>query len=295
MKDKLVTALIVVLVLAIIVAAGALVFMGIYIFRNMAAVGSDAGNSGMEISDLFDFLEQDDETSPSEALQDEQGLQDKHTELGTDAGTYQETYSEQTSGYTMDYYLYIPEDATENMPLIIYLHGVANVGSISSLESNPVIETSKFIFGADYPAIVLVPNTKVYSWTSENVSNTLFCLIEYVVEAYEIDKEHVIITGHSMGATGVYQMIERYGTFFSAAVTISAPKANVVSAESCIGVPMMSFAGDEEDCNVQMQTLADKINAMGGNVTHVAISGYSHGDMPYGAFIVELYDWMLAQ
>ena len=122
----------------------------------------------------------------------------------------------------MEYYTFIPENATENMPLVIFLHGDGEVGRIWALENNAMMTSVREIYGNSFPFIAIAPCTRSETWIDWTIPDTLMNLIEYVVTTYCIDTDHIIITGHSRGAVGVWYYINTYGDYFSAAVPIRA-------------------------------------------------------------------------
>lgn len=280
-KDKLTTFMIVLLDILLVVALIGLLFF----FRSFFAsiLTSVVNPEGVEKPRM---------TNSPDASSSEGQDSGKNNSLNISAGTYSDTFSE--SGYEMDYYLYVPDLATEDMPLLIFLHGIGEVGSLKNIEQNPIMETAWDIYGSKYPFLILAPNTNIESWTNKTVASTLKDLIDSVIEDYKIDADRIYITGFSLGATGVYNMIKEYGDFFNGAVIISAPAPEDVDPSTCIAVPLRTFAGStESECDIPMQTLADKINELGGDAKHTTLVGFDHNQVPYGAFTESLYKWML--
>lgn len=211
--------------------------------------------------------------------------------LGIDAGAYQMEYVDPETSYYLRYYLYVPEKATADMPLIVFLHGIGEIGSIDSIENNPLIEQIRSVYGPEFPAIILAPNTQS-SWSKDSVVNTLKALIDQVVVDYSIDSTRITITGHSMGAGGVFKMISQYNTYFNCAVAISPPSLPDVNV--CMEVPVMSIADFGENCNSPLLFFAEKVNSLGGNMIHITLDGYAHNETAYGAFTQEVLEWMLS-
>lgn len=215
------------------------------------------------------------------------------------AGSYKETYStgESEESY-LDYYLFIPENATRNMPLIIFLHGDGEIGLIDNLESYGMIEGAREIYGNDFPFIALSPCTRTNSWIREDISQLLMGLIGDVVNTYHIDESRIIITGHSRGAIGTWDLISRHGGYFSAAVPVSCNNETELNLENCAQVPVWAFAGDqgeiEQDYADFMGIAVDRINAAGGNAKMTQLEGSWHIDTDTGAYTREVFDWMLS-
>ena len=215
------------------------------------------------------------------------------------AGSYKETYSTGESEESfLDYYLFIPENATRNMPLIIFLHGDGEIGLIDNLESYGMIESAREIYGNDFPFIALSPCTRTNSWIREDISQLLMGLIGDVVNTYHIDESRIIITGHSRGAIGTWDLISRHGGYFSAAVPVSCNNETELNLENCAQVPVWAFAGDqgeiEQDYADFMGIAVDRINAAGGNAKMTQLEGSWHIDTDTGAYTREVFDWMLS-
>ena len=213
-----------------------------------------------------------------------------------DMGVFLETFSEESTGRTIDYHLYIPQDATEQMPLMIYLHGIGEIGSPALNENNPLITNAKNVYGDKYPFIILAPTCNFSSWLSKEMPARVKALIDYIVDEYNIDREKIIITGHSMGSSGVFRLVETYGDYFSAAVPVSDPDVSLVDAESCTAVPIWAFAGSlENPFNKDIERLVGKIAGSGGYARYTEFENVKHGNTVHHAFSRDTFEWALSR
>lgn len=219
--------------------------------------------------------------------------------LDIEPGAYQERYTDPDTTLSLDYYLFIPEDAYVGMPLLIFLHGDGEVGNVNLLEDNPLISQAEKLFREDFPFIVLAPCTFTSSWTHGSIPETLKGLIDATAQRCKVDMDHITISGHSRGATGAYYMVSTYGEFFSAAVTVSCPSIEVPNIENCAQIPIWSFAGtvgeDERYYNRIMREFADEVNDLGGHVSFTELDGYSHIGTQTRAFTMGTMIWMTQQ
>lgn len=220
--------------------------------------------------------------------------------ISVEAGDHKSTFTDEETGDYLDYYLFVPENAVKEMPLIIYLHGDGNcTGNVDALVSNMVITRSREIYGEEFPYIVLAPSTRIQSWIKGTIPGTLMGLIEYVVNECEIDTEHIIITGYSRGAIGVWNMVSLYGSYFSAAVPVSCPSETQLNLENACQVPIMGFAGNgnynEAAYYYAMKYNVECIVEAGGNAQLVFLSGKTHRQTQDEAYVQETFEWMLAQ
>ena len=206
-------------------------------------------------------------------------------------------FMDQDSGRAMDYHIYIPDNATENMPLIVYLHGTGAIGNPEYNEHNPASTQARTVYGDDFPFILLAPSSMYNrSWNVKYVPDLLKSLVDHIANLYNVDRNKIILFGHSMGAIGVFRQIELYGEFYSAAVPVSLTNVDNINIESCTVVPIWGFSGTEESPHeYNMRKLFDLINESGGNAMFSAIEGAEHGDSADYAFTREVFEWALAQ
>ena len=219
--------------------------------------------------------------------------------LNVESGNYLETFTDPNTNDYLDYYLFLPNNAVEGMPLIIFLHGDGEVNQVRSLENFAMSKKMKEIYGYDFPFIAISPCTRLYSWTSGTIPTTLKALIDNIVETYHIDTNKIIITGHSRGSMGVWYMISTYGDFFSAAVPVSCQSQwMTLNATECAKVPILAFVGTGMDYSYYgygMTMDVEAINEAGGNATLVILDGCDHAMTMTEAYSIETFEWMLQQ
>ena len=220
--------------------------------------------------------------------------------LDQSAGAYFDTYYNDEYEDYLDYYVYVPENAVEGMPLIVYLHGDGEVNQPEALPERGLSKLINMVYGDEYPFILLEPNTRVKSWTSGNIPKLLYELINEVAECYRVNVDKIILTGHSRGAIGVWDMISIYGGFFSAAVPVSSPhQKGHIDYIKAAEVPVWTFAGDIGDTerwyHQYLAKNVEMINVSGGFGKFTVLEGCNHGQAKTHAYVEETFEWMLAQ
>ena len=214
-------------------------------------------------------------------------------------GSYLETYQDEETQDYLDYYLFIPEGASDKMPLVIFLHGDGEVGNPALLEDFGLIKAAREIYGEKFPFIALSPCTRVESWISGSIPQTLIGLINDISERLSINRDRIIITGHSRGAIGVWHMISTYGDFFSAAVPVSCGAETALDMENCVQVPVLAHAGNigknENIYREQMFNIVHKIKVNGGNAELIVLENKNHTQTSTCAFTEDVCLWMLEQ
>ena len=215
--------------------------------------------------------------------------------LSTPPGNHCRRYTDETTMDYLDYYLFVPEDAVKDMPLVIFLHGDGEVNNVSILENFGLIARAREIYGDKFHFIAISPCTREYSWINDRIPETLKGLIDTIVIECDIDPGRIIITGHSRGAIGTWHMVNLYGDYFSAAVPVSCGYAAKLNNDTMSYVPIRAMVGSLEGYVREMQSLSDRINQSGGNVEFIIIEDCSHGESSIKAFTIDTFTWMLEQ
>ena len=127
-----------------------------------------------------------------------------------------------TGDINVKYRLYTPETAEDAaLPIIIHLHGNGQQGSdnLAPLTAdNSGVGLITDLVQKDHPCYVLVPQCPADSrWTTEIVGEILD-LVDGMVADGKVDGTRIYLTGHSMGAYGVFEAIADYPGKFAAAV-----------------------------------------------------------------------------
>lgn len=206
-------------------------------------------------------------------------------------------FTDPDSERTMDYHIYFPDNATEHMPLIVYLHGTGAIGNSVYNEMNPAISKAIEVYGEVFPFILLAPSSMFRnSWRQDHMPYLVKALIDDIAERYNVDRTKIIIIGHSMGAGGVMRQIELFGDYYSAAVPVSLTNTDNVDITACLDVPIWGFAGTEEaPYDYNMKKLFVKINDSGGKALFSALEGAEHGNSADFAFTLEVFEWAIRQ
>ncbi len=216
--------------------------------------------------------------------------------LGVDSGTYTNSFTS-SMGKNMNYYAYVPNNAKEGMPLIVYLHGDNAVGNFGYLKNSEMAACVKKTYGDDFPFIFIQPNTEVTSWSSDGRLDTLAELIQNVATEYKCDPNKIILTGASRGGIGAWEMANAYPDMFSAFVPVSG-HCNSLNLNGLSGISTMAFSSPSEsdDWNYSnMKSNVKQINDAGGNATFVSMDNYNHGNIIKGVYVDETFDWMISQ
>ena len=192
----------------------------------------------------------------------------------------------------MTYFVNVPEGATTNMPLIMYLHGD---GGGSNNGTNPFYNAAVKYFGKNYPFLIVAPNGGMWAETGGRLAE-LRSIIDSVCQQYSCDTTKIGISGHSRGSIGVWHMINNYPGFFHSAVPISCGSYSITPSHF-VGTKIRAYAGtygeDEWRYNREMRSNVDKIKKAGGDATFYSLQGKSHGTSIAAALTQGTLLWMI--
>ncbi len=144
----------------------------------------------------------------------------------------------------MPYYVYMPPEATTNMPLILWLHG--DDPKSDYLTNNSLGKTA---YEAGYPAILVEPYVKGLGsssnpgWAEGNLLPNVKAIVDEVCDAYKCDKTKIVVGGHSRGAIGTWMIVSKYGNYFHGAFPVSCCSFYGMNVSNFSGVKVWAFRG----------------------------------------------------
>ena len=206
----------------------------------------------------------------------------------------------------LDFLYYLPDDydsdSQQSWPLLIYLHGTLLRGATLELlleEPLPrILESEK-----NFPFVVVSPigDGGYQFWIEDNLTASLFTLLDEIQSNYAIDKNRIYLIGDGMGGNGVWHLGLKYPDVFAALVPIGGYIGYPFEIPNNIcnlkDVPVWAFHGGK-DINVPVsveQDLVDALNACGGNAK-ISISQDMTINILFNVYTnPDLFDWLLDQ
>lgn len=215
---------------------------------------------------------------------------------------------------TLPYRLMRPKanDASENYPLVLFLHGAGERGN----DNNKQLVNGAKNFAIDsirkkYPCYMLVPQcANNYRWVETDWKlpshimpgkpsrylNATMILLDSLIKNLNIDTNRIYITGLSMGGFGTWDAISRWPEKFAAAVPVcgggDTAKASVIK-----NIPVWAFHGDKD--NVVMvsrsRNMINKIKKAGGDPKYTEYQGVGHNAWSATYANPAVIEWMFAQ
>lgn len=192
------------------------------------------------------------------------------------------------------YWLYTPDEPSDDMPLILFLHGAGECGKDLQLVCKHGIPKMIVEEGLSLPSYAIFPQCPgAYVWPDLVIP--LKALIDSVVSEYKIDKSRIHVTGLSMGGYGTWAMGRAFPNLFASLAPICG--GGLSWAVGSLKMPIRAFHG-EKDSVVPLRNsveMVDAVNANGGNASLTIFPETDHDswDAAYGK--TDLIEWILAQ
>jgi predicted peptidase len=194
---------------------------------------------------------------------------------------------------SINYLVYLPKDynkkSKERWPLIFFLHGSGERGT--NLELVKRNGLPKLVDNNDYPFIIVSPQCPPNTNWDLNALNSLY---EEILKRFNIDENHIYLTGLSMGG---------YGTW---AWAIDSPDKFAAIAPVCGGgrsfmaikikdLPVWAFHGlkDEVVPVTESEKMVNAINKLGGNAKLTIYPEADHDSWTLTYSNPDLYKWFL--
>ena len=219
------------------------------------------------------------------------------------------------------YRLFAPEmQGEEQLPLVVYLHGVGERGSDTMLvlkNSGPV-DLAQPDWQAQHPCYILAPQCPADKmWADEDMLALLQQLIGNVCGQYAINDNRIYLTGLSMGGIGTWSMITKYPDLFAAAMPIcgggvpqeiGAAKSMPIWAFHGVGDPVIPISGPTQAPFAGYhgtRSMILRLRSWGRDHVHYTEypAGYleqEYGVSPHAAWVAaysdtEALEWLFAQ
>ncbi len=202
---------------------------------------------------------------------------------------------------TFRYWLYTPSNPTENMPLIVYLHGGSGKGNdlnlITTADGFPkYLQSGQLGNVRAYVVIPQLPSTQ-NGWV--NAAKAIFDLIDRTASIYKINRSNISLTGHSMGGTGTWNLACTYSNLFARIAPLS---GSIRNTPDIIGklknIPIRAFVGSADTIVPpdSSKEVVAALKAAGGNAEITVFDGADHFSVPRLTFLdanIDLVGWLI--
>jgi predicted peptidase len=146
----------------------------------------------------------------------------------------------------LPFLLYTPRRQRPPFPLIIFLHGLGEVGgaldglTVHSLPHLADSDRLPHVVERRFPFMIVCPHTASRAWspTFESLQDLIGDLADY----YGADRERCYVTGMSLGAIGTWKFASRADARVSAILPVSGPAP--AASDATRATPAWVFAGE---------------------------------------------------
>lgn len=194
----------------------------------------------------------------------------------------------------LNYYLYKPDKFKENLPVILFLHGIGERGTnISDIEKYSL---PKYLKNIDIPFIVIAPQCLENNFWEYHLRDVEKIInIEYKKNKY--DKENIFLAGSSMGAYGAWNYLIQRPDLFKGIVSIAGGimlsiKQNI---EKVKNKKILMYHGDKDDVvdvNVSKKTYEKLKDGNAKDVELKIINNDNHFLTSHAFKDQYIYEWL---
>jgi predicted peptidase len=221
-------------------------------------------------------------------------------------------------GHTLPYRFYSPElKKGEKYPLVIFFHGAGERGVDNRVQFLRFASTVPF--WEKYPCYVVAPGCPQVPRPGKNAdgvwvdtpfgatANTMkdqptwpmelsMELIDKIIAENKVDHDRIYVTGLSMGGYATWEILQREGKLFAAAVPISGG-GDLAYADKLAKIPVWDFHGDADNTvpPVRSRDMIAAITKAGGKPKYTEYSGVGHDAWTRTYANPEVWDWLFAQ
>lgn len=206
------------------------------------------------------------------------------------------------NGSSFQFWLYTPQNAAPDMPLIVYLHGSSCKGDdldiLMSQDGFP-----KYLADGEFdnvPAYVVIPQAQSEARGWIGLKDPLCELIHHCKKEYLINSDKVGLIGFSMGGTGAWKIALHCSGVFSCIVPMSGSvQLTDDNLEKMSDTPVWAFASlaDTVVPPEASMKFIDELSKINSSAKITVLEDAEHIEVPE-VFLNKEYDiigWVLAQ
>ena len=201
----------------------------------------------------------------------------------------------------MAYWVYAPFDVKPGLPLVVYLHSTHGMNNWALNPAERGLPSLVLDGTVPYPeCIILVPqHPGTYDDEWEPVIQSVKRCVEKVIEDYQVDTSRIAVTGYSLGAIGIWDLVNAMPGTFSRLLCVDGRirklSQNPELFEGC-AVKVYTANHDETVNNVTCYRFVSALNERGMEASVIPLET-THGEIPklvYGDESVQEWLWIIS-
>lgn len=201
-------------------------------------------------------------------------------------------------------YITLPSDYKEGekLPMIVFLHGAGEVGK-STPETLPLVCThgipKYFVKNPDYKGLRVITASPqcIDGFIWDQLALMLKKWIDEVAEKFGADKEHISLTGISMGGFGTWNMISTYPDYFCCAAPICGGGVSWRVGDKFKGKKIRIFHSVDDDSVPYLYSviMAQRARKTEADVEFTTYTDKGHGCWDAAYEDTDLIEWLAKQ
>lgn len=194
------------------------------------------------------------------------------------------------------YYIYTPKNQTQNLPALLFLHGIGERGNnLSDIEKYALPKYLKQ--GLELPYIIIAPQCSKNNFWDYHLRD-IEKILEIEHKKLNFDKNNIFVLGSSMGAYGAWNYIIQRPNIFKGIISVAGGimlqiKENL---EKIKDKSILIYHGDNDDIIDVNQSIEayNKLKSIGAtNIKLKIIKGDNHYLTSHAFKDRYLYEWLL--
>lgn len=217
----------------------------------------------------------------------------------------------------LKYRLHVPakQEPGVKQPLVVFLHGVGERGSDNEAQTSYSFfkaKTGVIAQSLSAGAFVLAPQApltdkwiKIKKWKDpsyrfsvqpEPSMAAVAALIKKIATDYSIDPRRIYLTGLSMGAFGVFDLLTREPGLFAAALAVCG-RGDPAVAKVFAGVPLYMVHGDKDNVVPvsYSRAMASALKKLGATPILKELEGVGHNSWDSAFTDPQIASWLFSQ
>lgn len=196
----------------------------------------------------------------------------------------------------LKYYIYMPKNQTQNLPVLLFLHGIGERGNnLSDIEKYALPKYLKQ--GLELPYIIIAPQCSKNNFWDYHLRD-IEKILEIERKKLNFDKNNIFVLGSSMGAYGAWNYIIQRPNIFKGIISVAGGimlqiKENL---EKIKDKSILIYHGDNDDIIDVNQSIEayNKLKSIGAtNIKLKIIKGDNHYLTSHAFKDRYLYEWLL--
>ncbi|MBX6360616.1 MAG: fibronectin type III domain-containing protein [Acidobacterium ailaaui] len=175
------------------------------------------------------------------------------------------------------------DTSTKKYPMVIFLHGLGEKGTIYDNETQLKWEGQRFlnaVNNGEFDGFVLYPQSQGGFW-GQSEFDKLVNIINYMTLNAKLDINRVYLSGLSAGGSGDWDFLTAYPNYFACAEIISASSTLLLAHVNTIYkyIPIWISQGqlDGNPSPYTTQLVVDSLKSVGAPITYTVYPNVGHG------------------